>query len=133
MGLLLCLALLGAGRLVRHHMLLGPEGQWRQELWLDDLLEHPADTAKKPPARPVLTAPLPINRCSADSLDLLPGVGPVLAGRIAAAREAGLVFRAAGDLARVKGIGKVLTARLTPLVDFAPPLLPLPVDFEESR
>jgi competence protein ComEA len=117
LGLLLCVALLGAGRLVRHHLLLGPEGRWREELWLDDLLAAPA-VADAPPPRPVLTAPLPLNACSADSLTLLPGVGPVLAARIVAAREAGLVFRGPADLTRVKGIGPALTARLAPLVVF---------------
>jgi hypothetical protein len=69
--------------------------------------------------RPVLTTPLPINTCSRDSLTLLPRVGPVLAGRIAEARLAGLVFRTPADLERVKGIGPALSARLAPLVLFA--------------
>ncbi len=59
-----------------------------------------------------------MNTCSVDSLTLLPGVGPVLAGRIAASRTAGGPFRDAQDLRRVKGIGPALSARLAPLVVF---------------
>lgn len=114
-------------------MLLGPEGRWRDELWLDGLLEDPTASAPERPPRPVLTGPLPVNLCSADSLTLLPGVGPVLAGRMAAAREAGLVFRTPGDLAAVKGIGPVLTARLAPLIDFSLPDAPSPPPPQESR
>jgi hypothetical protein len=115
--LLLALALL-AGRLVRSHLLLGPDGRWREELWLEDLLADPPTPADaRPPARPSLTAPLPVNTCSRDSLTLLPGVGPVLAGRIAAAR----LLRGPADLRRIKGIGPVLAARLAPLLDFAVP------------
>ena len=55
-----------------------------------------------------------------DSLTLLPRVGPVLAGRIDEARMAGVVFRNAEDLKKVKGIGPALSARLAPLVVFLP-------------
>lgn len=111
-----------AGRLVRSHMLLGPESQWRQQLWLDELVQ-PAEAApaEAAPSRPELTLPLPINCCSADSLTLLPGVGPVLADRIEAARREGTVFRGAPDLEAVKGIGPALSARLAAVIDFRPP------------
>jgi predicted flap endonuclease-1-like 5' DNA nuclease len=116
----LALALLLGGRLVRQQMLVGPDGKWREHLWLEALIETttaPAAAAKPP--RPVLTTPLPINTCSADSLTLLPGVGAVLAARIAEARAAGLVFCNAEDLRRVKGIGPALSARLDSLVMYA--------------
>jgi hypothetical protein len=112
--------LLAAGRMVRHRLLLGPDGAWRDELWLDGLLESTAPTASDhaEPARPVLTGPLPLNTCSEDSLTLLPGVGPVLAERIAASRTAAGPFGGPGDLRRVRGIGPVLAARLAPHLDF---------------
>jgi predicted flap endonuclease-1-like 5' DNA nuclease len=113
------LFLLG-GRLIRHRMLLGPDGAWRDDLWLDGLLADPAAAVAEEAPRPVLTDPLPINSCSADSLELLPRVGPVLAGRIAAARMRGVVFRTPADLEIVKGIGPAMSARLAPLVVFAP-------------
>jgi len=110
--------MLAAGRLIRRRMLMGPEGRWRSELWLDDLLDAATPAAEEPPTKPVLTTPLPINTCTTDSLTLLPGVGPVLAGRIATARDSGVVFKAARDLCCVKGIGPVLSARLAPYIVF---------------
>jgi len=121
-GMILVLLLLMAGRLVRERVLLGPEGRWRDDLWFADLLAEPEtggeDQAERP-RRPKLTSPLPVNTCGTDSLTLLPGVGSVLAERMAAARAGGLVFRSPADLRRVKGIGPTLSARLAPLVIFA--------------
>ncbi len=73
---------------------------------------------KKKTEKIVLTTPLPINTCSEDSLTLLPGVGKVLAGRIAEARVSGLVFRTPDDLKTIKGIGPAMCLRLTPHVMF---------------
>jgi DNA uptake protein ComE-like DNA-binding protein len=101
-------------------MLITPGGQWRDNLWLDDIVlaatedDHTPETPRRE-----LTAPLPINTCSVDSLTLLPGVGPVLAARIQEFRAQGLVFRDSLDLRQVKGIGPKLSARLTPLIDFS--------------
>lgn len=120
MGILLAFALLMTGRLVRHRMLITPAGEWRQHLWLDELVLAPGDAgAAEKVRKPELTTPLPINTCSVDSLTLLPGVGPVLAGRIQDIRAEGHIFRNAEDLRMVKGIGPALSARLAPLVDFA--------------
>jgi len=119
-GLLLVFLFLMAGRVIRHRMLITPEGQWRGHLWLDDIVMSSAgaEAAEKAP-KPELTTPLPINTCSEDSLTLLPGVGPVLAGRIQQERAKGQIFRDSADLRLVKGIGPALSARLTPLIDFS--------------
>jgi DNA uptake protein ComE-like DNA-binding protein len=108
------------GRVIRHRMLITPEGQWREHLWLDGIVlaSEDAEAAEKAP-KPKLTTPLPVNTCSVDSLTLLPGVGPVLAGRIQDVRAEGHIFRNAEDLRVVKGIGPTLSARLAPLIDFA--------------
>ncbi len=99
---------------------MDPAGNWREELWLDDLvLGVPDAQAEARTRRPQLTAPVPINSCSLDSLTLLPGVGKVLAGRIDAKRRDGLVFRNREDLEQVKGIGPALSARLEPHIVFA--------------
>lgn len=116
-GILLVILLLLGGRGVRHHLLIGPDGRWNDTLWLDGLIVDPAVAAEKNrPEKPKLTTPLPINTCSEDSLALLPGVGPVLASRIAETRDMGVVFRTQEDLKMVKGIGPALSARLAPLV-----------------
>lgn len=52
------------------------------------------------PARP--GGKLDINQASSEELEALPGIGPVLAGRIIAARP----FQSADELARVPGIGE---------------------------
>ena len=120
MGILLAFALLMTGRFVRHRMLITPAGEWREHLWLDELVLAPGDAgAAEKVRKPELTTPLPINTCSVDSLTLLPGVGPVLAGRIQDIRAEGHIFSNAEDLRMVKGIGPALSARLAPLVDFA--------------
>jgi competence protein ComEA len=53
-----------------------------------------------------------LSRAPADSLDLLPGIGPVLAARIVAARRAhGSGFTSWDEIDRVKGIGPTMIAR----------------------
>lgn len=84
---------------------------------LDD---PPPPPARRSAPKKRLDAPLPINTCAAESLVLLPGVGPVLAERIARARAEGLRFGGPDDLRKVKGIGPKLAARLDSLVRYAP-------------
>lgn len=60
---------------------------------------------------------LDLNRESPDGLVALPGVGPRMAARIAAARP----FRDLADLERVRGIGPKKRAGLEPLLEIVPP------------
>lgn len=59
------------------------------------------------------------NRAPEEELDRLPGVGPALAERMVAAREAGPPFASVTDLERVAGIGASTAARIEPHVDFS--------------
>jgi competence ComEA-like helix-hairpin-helix protein len=59
---------------------------------------------------------LNVNRATAVELEALPGVGPALARRIVADREARGPFAAVAALDRVPGIGPALLARLGRLV-----------------
>ena len=62
------------------------------------------------------TPAIDLNFGSAEDLQTLPGVGPVLAERIIAGRpDAGI-----DDLARVEGLGAATLARLRPLVAAGP-------------
>ncbi|MDR7481370.1 MAG: ComEA family DNA-binding protein [Armatimonadota bacterium] len=78
---------------------------------------RPAGPAQRPrspagvPGRPVN-----VNTASADDLERLPGVGPVLARRIVHDRQTRGPFRRVEDLERVRGIGPGLVRRLRPLV-----------------
>lgn len=65
--------------------------------------------------------PLDLNRASVTELDGLPGVGPVLARRIAEHRLRYGRFHDPRDLCAVKGIGPRLYARLRPLVEVRTP------------
>lgn len=53
-----------------------------------------------------------LSTASAQELESLPGIGPVLAGRIVADREANGPFATVSSLARVSGVGDVLVAGL---------------------
>ena len=55
-----------------------------------------------------------INTADADQLQLLPRVGPALAGRIIAYREANGPFRTIEEIVAIKGIGDSSLERLEP-------------------
>ena len=69
---------------------------------------------------PAMGEPLDLNLASARDLDALPGVGPVIAGRILEERRRLGGFRSTEDLRAVRGIGPRLFARLEPLVRVRP-------------
>ena len=60
--------------------------------------------------------PIDVNAASADELQRLPGVGPVMAGAIVAGRP----FRSVADLDRVRGIGPKTLDKLRPFVVVRP-------------
>jgi competence protein ComEA len=57
-----------------------------------------------------------INRAGDKELETLPGIGPALAGRIIAWREANGGFKTKQDLLKVSGIGETLLAGILDLV-----------------
>jgi competence protein ComEA len=57
-----------------------------------------------------------LNRAGVDELQMLPGVGPVLAQRVVEWRKAHGRYRTVDDLQEVKGIGKKRLERIRPLV-----------------
>ena len=78
-------------------------------------------------ASPQVPTPIPaspdlridLNTAESMRLELLPGIGPALAGRIIADRTARGPFRSLGDLQRVRGIGAITAARLQRYVTVA--------------
>ncbi len=73
---------------------------------------HPkvAQSAETQTSKSGSGAKLDVNTATTELLQGIPGIGPVLAGRIIAARP----FQSADDLAKVKGIGKIKFAKIRP-------------------
>ncbi len=65
---------------------------------------------------PAADSPLDLNTASAEELEELPGVGPVLAGRIVDWRTRNGRFASVDELNEVSGIGDATFAELAPLV-----------------
>lgn len=61
---------------------------------------------------------LDINAASASELELLPGVGPSLAGRLVEARDRLGRYLSAEDLLKVKGVGRKTLEKLRPYLKF---------------
>jgi competence protein ComEA len=59
---------------------------------------------------------LNVNAATAEDLEALPGIGPVLAQRILEFRQSRGPFQKIDDLLSVQGIGKKKLAQLTPLI-----------------
>jgi competence ComEA-like helix-hairpin-helix protein len=108
---LLALVLLGAGADLLHREPVPAPGPAERPA-----PAAPAAASAPGPAAVPAGAPVDLNAASEAELDRLPGIGPVLAGRIVAHRAAHGPFRAAEDLLAVPGIGPRLYARLAPLV-----------------
>lgn len=62
------------------------------------------------------SAPLDLNRATADQLENLPGIGSVKAAAILEARDTRGGFQSMEELEEVRGIGPALVAKLRPLV-----------------
>jgi competence protein ComEA len=86
------------------------------------LVPGPDDPAPPPAASGTSGAaagssgPVDLNAATQEALDALPGVGPVLAGRIVAWRTAHGRFTSVDELGEVAGIGPKALERLRPLV-----------------
>lgn len=83
-------------------------------------LGYLAENGETPRSDPLMPIKLDANSAEAAELEALPGIGPVLAGRIAEARALG-PFRSMEDLdLRVRGIGPAIRARIEPFLSFRP-------------
>jgi competence ComEA-like helix-hairpin-helix protein len=120
LGLALILLTLLGGRALRQAVLMGPNGQWRDPLWLDSVLP-PAPVQAAPVKALPPAGPFNVNTAPADTLVFLPGIGPKLAARLIAERESGGRFVGLEDLQRVKGIGPKLAERIASKVIFSIP------------
>jgi competence protein ComEA len=76
--------------------------------------EAPADTTSVSAGAQSLSTPINPNTATSTELQRLPGIGPALAERVVAYREAHGPFRHVQELTRVRGIGAKTLARLKP-------------------
>jgi competence protein ComEA len=79
-----------------------------------------AGTAVSAPAAPAVADRVDLNQADAAGLDALPGIGPVIAGRILERRARQGPFRTPEDLLAVRGIGPAVFARLRDRVRVGP-------------
>ncbi len=67
-------------------------------------------------ARLVFNEPIDINSATANELELLPGIGPILAARIIEARRRSNGFSSTAELERVKGLSPARLKALIPYI-----------------
>ena len=116
---LLLLAALGAGWDLTHVRAVPAPELGPEPTPAEGVANLSAGTGASNPAVPAAAAPsgpLDLNRATASQLDALPGIGPVLAGRIVEQRAKQGAFRSVDELLAVRGIGPRLFERLRPLV-----------------
>ncbi len=85
---------------------------------LQTLRVDPDPSAPEPESAPAsgIQKLINVNTATAAELELLPGIGPVMAQRIIDDRATNGPYRTPADLDRVKGIGPKTLEKLTPLV-----------------
>ena len=82
-------------------------------------LDKPQQTSGQRSDERGLREPVDLDLAGLEELDRLPGIGPSLAARIVADREAKGPFGSLEQLQRVKGVGPALAAKLQPYVTFS--------------
>lgn len=90
-----------------------------EQIVVTDVAPQPSAGPTPPPTGAggtVGASPLDLNTATLEQLDGLPGVGPVLAGRILQWRSAHGRFRSVDELGEVSGIGEAILGQLRPLV-----------------
>ncbi|HEU4884238.1 MAG TPA: helix-hairpin-helix domain-containing protein [Longimicrobium sp.] len=123
------------------HLALAPAGEGDREQGTGNRAVEAGDGARDPSRRAISTpdpspstapakgrdrapgsssAPVDVNRATADELATLPGIGPALAERIVEWRDANGRFATVGELDKVPGIGPATVERLRPRVRTGP-------------
>ena len=85
---------------------------------VDPLAEKPKTKSSGQAARTALD----VNQATAQQLQQLPGIGPVLAGRIVEFRNSRGGFTNVDELRRVKGIGRKTFERIRAFIAVVPPV-----------
>jgi competence protein ComEA len=111
----------------RHPALAPTPGPWTSPadesrgVSAGDTASRPVSSSPPPAAGEMRGGgPVDLNRATLADLDALPGIGPVLAGRILEHRKTHGPFRSLEELLAVRGIGPRLLERLRPGVVVRP-------------
>jgi len=115
-ALLLFIALVLIGSSIRYYQHRSVNS--RLEIWNQRSAQIDSLTHSK--IEVTSASPIDINAADARQLQRLPGIGPVLAGRIIDWRNQNGRFSSVSDLDKVFGIGPALLERLNELVTVAP-------------
>jgi len=89
-------------------------GQYAWRLWSTEF--RPTEVTAEAARISALSTQLDLNLAEAAELRQLPGIGPVLAGRIIAEREKSGPFRSVDELARIPGLGERTLAEARPFL-----------------
>jgi comEA protein len=81
----------------------------------------PAERPKTKSSGQTARTTLDVNQATAQELEQLPGIGPVLAGRIVEFRNSRDGFTSVDQLRRVKGIGRKTFERIRAFIAVVPP------------
>jgi len=80
----------------------------------------PVSTSFSTDQSPADEKPININTAGVEQLDLLPGIGPAIAGRIVEFRLRNGFFRSVDELDKIQGISERMVDELRPLVTIGP-------------
>jgi hypothetical protein len=130
---LLFLSILFSLGFLAHLIRIGsPESAGTGDSLLVVLAEQSAVASSEPPPGLLEDGKLWINEADQNHLRLLPGIGPVLAERIAEDRSRNGPYRSWRDLIRVRGIGEKTARRLERFASFRQPTLETAADCTDS-
>ena len=110
-----------------------PQGTTNQTTDAGESTRARRSTARERPPPLSPDNPIAINSATAAQLELLPRVGPALAKRMVAWRNANGPFTSEDDLRHVAGIGVTTAALLVPLVTFSSGHRPFQSEARSSR
>jgi len=121
LGLILALNLSGSEEGVKSQVIAEQPGTGYTQQVVSSLEQHEPGVLKKSLAK---VHSLDLNYSTAQELDALPGIGPVLAQRIIDHRNKVGAFQSIDELDQVKGIGVKTLKKISPLLKVSPHVVP---------
>ena len=110
----------GASLLVTALLALLTSAATASPSWANERADEPA-TRRASSTETAVRSPVDVNTATAEQLQLLPRIGPVVARRIVEYRSAVGPFRKLEELLNVKGIGRRTLEQLQPFITLSEP------------